>query len=207
MIAASAIDREGHDARRDQRDLAPARPLIETDRLILRPPIEADIEPWGAMLADPEAMRFIGGPQRRSRRWMHLVMITLWKPDGSSLFSVVEKSTNRWIGRIGPREATGWPGTEIAWSLAPQAWGHGYAGEGAAAAMDWVIASLGWSDIVHVIRPDNLASIAVATRLGSSDRGPRALPPPKQATIVNIWGQTAEQWLASTATAVAPRPD
>ena len=164
--------------------------MIETARLVLRPPIEADIEPWGAMLADPAVMRFIGGPQHRSRRWLQLVMITLWQPNGTSLFSVVEKSTNRWIGRIGPRVAAAGLGTEIAWSLAPAAWGQGYASEGAAAAIDWVIASLGWSDVVHVIHPENLASIAVAKRLGSIDRGPREV----SATIVHVWGQTAAQW-------------
>ena len=72
----------------------------------------------------------------------------------------------------------GWPGHEVAWILAREAWGKGYATEAATAAMDWAVDTLGWSDIIHVIDPANAASIAVATKLGSANRGPGQLPAP-----------------------------
>ena len=38
-----------------------AWPVLETERLILRPPIEADLDAWAAFAADAEAARFLGG--------------------------------------------------------------------------------------------------------------------------------------------------
>ena len=60
--------------------------------------------------------------------------------------------------------------------------------------MDFAADRLGWTDIIHTIDPDNAASIAVARRLGSHNRGPGRLPPPFENARIDIWGQTARQW-------------
>ena len=39
------------------------RVVLETARLTLRPPVEADLDAWAALDADAEATRFIGGLQ------------------------------------------------------------------------------------------------------------------------------------------------
>jgi len=36
-------------------------PTLETERLLLRPPIEADLDGWAELMADAESSRFIGG--------------------------------------------------------------------------------------------------------------------------------------------------
>ena len=59
---------------------------------------------------------------------------------------------------------------------------------------DWAFGELGWAEIIHVIGPDNAASIAVARKLGSRYRGPGQLPAPHEQTPVDIYGQTREQW-------------
>ena len=110
------------------------------------------------------------------------------------MFSVIERATGRWVGRIGPWQPEGWPGTEIGWGLAREAWGKGYATEAATAAADWAVDTLGWLDIIHVIAPENTASIAVATKLGSTNRGAGRLPQPYQDARIDVWGQTAAQW-------------
>lgn len=53
---------------------------------------------------------------------------------------------------------------------------------------------LGWDDVIHCIDPDNLASAAVATRLGSYNRAPGVLPEPMQDHRVDLWGQTRQDW-------------
>lgn len=83
------------------------------------------------------------------------------------MFSVIEKKSGRWIGRLGPWFPDGWPGTEVGWGLVRDAWGKGYAFEGCVAAIDWVFANLDWTEMVHSIHPDNAASKALAQRLGS----------------------------------------
>ena len=173
-------------------------PTLETPRLILRPPIQADLDGWAAFCADEETMRFIGGVVSRAVAWRIMSTVAgYWQLQGFGMFSVIEKATGRWIGRLGPIHPEAWPGDEVGWGLAREAWGKGYATEGAAAAMDYAVDVLGWPDIIHTIAPENLASAALARRLGSTNRGPGALPEPFENQPVDIWGQTADAWRAN----------
>ena len=173
-------------------------PTLETERLILRPPQADEFPAWCALLGDEEASRFIGGAQPPPVVWR--VMRTVaggWALDGFHMFSVIEKATGDWVGRIGPLQPEGWPGAEVGWGVVPSRWGLGYAPEAAAAAIDWVFDHLGWAEVIHTIDPANVASQAVARKLGSTNRGPGKLPAPYEENPVDIWGQTREQWRAA----------
>ena len=176
-------------------------PTLETARLILRPPVQQDFSAWAEFGGDAVVMKHIGGQVLPDAAWRMLAtMAGSWALLGYGMFSVIEKASGRWIGRLGPWRPAGaqggWPGTEIGWGLIRAAQGHGYATEGAAAAMDWAIDHLGWTDIIHCIDPANVASQKVATALGSSKLRVARLPPPFQDAPVDIWGQTAAQWRA-----------
>jgi len=146
-------------------------------------------------MADAEASHFIGGPQPRPVAWRGLAQVTgAWVLQGFSMFSVIERSSGRWIGRIGPWRPADWPGPEVGWALIRDAWGQGYAAEGASAAIDWVFDQLGWTEVIHCIAPDNAASQTLARRLGSFNRGPARMPEPYQDTVVDLWGQTRDDW-------------
>ena len=141
---------------------------IETGRLILRPPQEGDLDGWSQLMAHEEASRFIGGPLEQRAAWASLsVMAGAWALHGFANFSIVDKETGLWIGRAGPWEPPGWPGSEIGWALLPSFWGRGLAHEAANATINWVREELGWKHIVHIIHPQNLRSIALAQSLGS----------------------------------------
>lgn len=169
--------------------------MLETERLLLRPTRGEDFERWAEFLADPEATRFLGGMQPRSMAWRAMMtMAGAWALTGVSMFSVIEKASGRWIGRLGPWQPEGWPGTEVGWSLHPDAWGRGYAREGAAAAIDYAFDVLGWDEVIHCIDPDNLPSQRVAHALGSTRRGPGRMPAPHDTAPCEIWGQTRAQW-------------
>lgn len=170
-------------------------PILETERLILRRPIEADLEAWAAFAADEANTRFIGGPQPRAMAWRALATIAgSWVIKGYGMFSVIERATGNWIGRLGPWQPAGWPGPEIAWSLTRDAQGKGYAYEGATAAIDFAVDTLGWSRFIHCINPENASSAALAARLGSTNTGPGKMPEPYAEEQIDIWGQTAAQW-------------
>jgi RimJ/RimL family protein N-acetyltransferase len=62
--------------------------------------------------------------------------------------------------------------------------------------MDYAVDVLRWDDVIHTIDPDNAGSIALARRLGSTNRGPVSLPAPLEGFRVDAWGQTAAQWRA-----------
>jgi RimJ/RimL family protein N-acetyltransferase len=171
-------------------------PVLETDRLILRLPEAEDFDAWAAFAADDVAARFVGGVQPRAVAWRAIcTMRGAWTIRGFGMFSVIEKATGRWVGRLGPWQPEGWPAREVGWGLSREAWGKGYATEGAAAALDYAFDVLGWTEVIHCIDADNVGSRRVAERLGSTLQGEATLPPPF-CEPCQIWGQTREQWRA-----------
>lgn len=170
---------------------------IETARLILRPIAREDFDAWAAFMSDEETARFIGGAQSRPLAWRgFLTMAGAWMIQGFSMFSVIEKASGRWIGRVGPWMPEGWPGPEVGWALAREATGKGYATEAATACVDWVFDRLGWTEVIHSIDPANANSAKVAARLGSRWRRQTAMPPPFSDKVCDIWGQSREEWRA-----------
>ncbi len=171
-------------------------PTLETERLILRPTATEDFEGWAAFMALDES-KFVGGPQLRSVAYRgFLSMAGAWLIQGYGMFSVIEKATGRWVGRLGPWVPEGWPGLEVGWGIVPEAWGKGYAVEGATAAIDWAFDHLDWPDVIHCIDPENANSQRVAQKLGSSVLRQTNLPAPFEHITVDIWGQTRDQWRA-----------
>ena len=172
------------------------RPVIETERLFLRHPEERDFEPLAEMMQDEETARFIGGKQEPAITWRAFCsLLGHWQLRGFGFFSVVDKKTDEWLGRVGPWYPHQWPQPEVGWTIKRQAWGKGYAPEAAAACLDHVFDTLKWPSVIHLIHVDNTPSQAVATKLGSSDSG-REVEVPGFGMMVNVWGQTAEEWRA-----------
>lgn len=185
-------------------------PTLETARLILRPPAREDFDAFAAMMADEETARFIGGVMPRSVAWRSWAGLAgSWVLLGFGMFSVLEKESGAWIGRAGPWMPEGWPGTEVGWGLLRSAWGKGYATEAATAAIDWAFDTLGWTEMIHCIDPENTASIAMAKRLGSTRLRSERLPPPHQHVVADVYGQSREAWhkrLKRTRTSISPPP-
>lgn len=172
-------------------------PTLETPRLILRPPVAGDFSSFCAFEADEETVKYLGGVKSPSVVWRNLRTIAGgWHLDGFHFFSVIEKSTSRWIGRVGPICPEGWPGREVAWGLIASAWGKGYGREAASVCMDYAFDRLGWDRVIHTINPANIASVALARSLGSYNQGPGRLPEPFADVPINIWGQMRDEWKA-----------
>lgn len=172
-------------------------PTLETERLILRPPRAEDFQPMCEMMADEETARFIGGVMEPAVVWRSLCALAgAWTIRGYSMFSVIEKSTGRWLGRLGPWQPEGWPGTEIAYGLTRAAQGRGYAREGVSAAIDYAIDILGWDEIIHCIDPLNTPSIRLAEKLGAQKLREAQAPAPFSEMRWYIYGQSAQEWRA-----------
>jgi RimJ/RimL family protein N-acetyltransferase len=175
----------------------PLGPTFETERLILRPPAAEDFEAWAAFAADEQVGRTLGGVLSRPLAWRNMcTMIGAWAVNGFSMFSVIEKSTGRWLGRLGPWRPEGWPCAEFACGLVAGAWGTGYSVEGSTAAIDWMYGTLGWTEIHHCIAPGNFRAQSLARRLGSKPLHRQDMLPEPFGTPVEIWGQTREEWRA-----------
>jgi len=154
--------------------LSVAVPRLETERLLLREFLPSDVEPYVHMMAEPEVCRFLGDgrPLDRADAWRQLaLLIGHWELRGFGLWAVEERTTHRLIGRVGCYEPEGWPGFEIGYVLAREAWGRGYAREAVAATLAHARRELGRAEIISLIRPDNRASIAVAEHFGARRTG------------------------------------
>ncbi len=171
-------------------------PEIETERLILRPPRAEDF-PFFCQLMQEEGARFIGGPLTPPEVWRGVCTLTgAWVISGFSMFSVIEKDTGQWIGRLGPWYPEGWPGTEVGWGILENAQGRGLACEGASATMDYAVETLGWTEIIHNIEAENAPSIALAKRLGSRWLREATAPKPYEHITWQVYGQSADEWRA-----------
>lgn len=169
-------------------------PILETPRLILRPPLPEDFEAWADMMQDETVARFLGGVQHRAVAWRAMATtMGAWLLRGYSMFSVIEKSSGQWIGRVGAHYPECWPGPEVGWGLIGIAQGRGLAKEAAIASLDYAFDVLGWTEAIHCIHPDNAPSIGLALSLGSPLMRHDHLPPPIDADCL-VYGQSALDW-------------
>jgi RimJ/RimL family protein N-acetyltransferase len=142
---------------------------LETARLRLRPFRGDDLEPYAALCADAEVMRYVGDRSVLSREdaWRQLAMLAgHWQLRGFGMWAVEERATGAFIGRVGLHYPEGWPDRELAWALARPFWGRGYAAEAARAALAEAFGRLGWPRIISLIDPANARSVRLAERLG-----------------------------------------
>lgn len=148
--------------------------MIETERLLLRPPCREDFDAVHRMRSDPEVVRFIGGkPLSREEAWQRLTRSAgNWALLGYGFFAVVEKASGRLAGEAGLMQAHRGlgerfdPFPEAGWIFAREAQGRGYATEAMLAAQDWFARSVGVARTVCIIAPENGASLRVAAKLG-----------------------------------------
>lgn len=168
---------------------------LETERLILRMWRESDFERHAEICADPEVMRFLGEGKSLNRMdaWRHMAMlIGHWFLRGYGHWAVERKQDNMLLGRIGFYNPDGWPGFELGWTLARDAWGQGYASEGAARALRYAFEDMKRDHVISLIDPQNTASIKVARRLGEQPQGKTEV----FGKEVIVYGISREQWQA-----------
>lgn len=150
-------------------------PALSTARLRLRAHTLADLDAHAAICADEEVMRYIGvgGPVGRDVAWRQLALhLGHWALRGYGMWAVELRAERRFIGSVGFLHPEGWPGCELAWTLARDAWGQGYAFEAASAARSFGRDALGIGQPISLIREANTPSIALAERLGAVNGGP-----------------------------------
>ncbi|MGY2735740.1 GNAT family N-acetyltransferase [Sphingomonas sp. UYP23] len=143
--------------------------MIETPRLILRGWRERDIAPFHAMGQDAEVMRYLKPPlSLDAARAAHDLMVRCLAQHGHCFWALDRRSNGAFLGFCGLK-----PGdrflegeTEIAWRLARDAWGQGYAREAAEASLAWGWANLDVPRITAITVPANTRSWGLMERIG-----------------------------------------
>jgi len=94
-----------------------------------------------------------------------------WALRGFGFFAIEEKATGRFIGWSGLLSPAGWPGIEIAWGIAPRAWGRGFATE------DDAFTRLRLQRLVSIIHPVATSAGVVEQRATAVAQQPRKPAP------------------------------
>lgn len=149
-------------------------PVLTTDRLTLRPWTLDDV---------PAAMQIYGSAD--VARWLSPAMDAVHDEHGMRLvlqqwlaeaervappsgrWAVELKETGRVIGGVVllPMPPRG-DDLEIAWQLAPDSWGRGYASEAGHAVAHWAFEEHHADELFAVVRPENDRGAATAKRIG-----------------------------------------
>lgn len=142
-------------------------PILETERLRLRPFREDDVDDFVALHADPEVMRHLGGPWAPDRSWRVLAFFMgYWLLRRPGQWAVEHRETGSFLGIAGFYEQEGGLGCELTGRLARRWWGRGYAAEAGQAVLRHGFTAWNLDNVVALAHPENRASIHAAERLG-----------------------------------------
>lgn len=153
-------------------------PTLMTERLLLRPFRQSDLDAFAAMQADQEVMRHLGvgadagKPRTSAETWANMAIVMgQWALKGYGSFALEERASGAFIGRAGILHPEGWAEPELAYALARPAWHRGYAEEACRAILPWAFRATGAERIVSYIAQGNTPSARLAARLGAVNEG------------------------------------
>jgi len=160
--------------------------LIETPRLILRPPKDRDRDALAAINGDPRVGDWLAATLTREQSDAMVDRVTVHIAEhGFGFWAVERKADAAIVGMAGlvtmGEDMPPGPAIEIGWRLSPETWGQGYATEAAAAALDWGFAELKPPEIIAITARSNLRSQAVMRRIGMTPEPRRDFDHPKLA--------------------------
>jgi RimJ/RimL family protein N-acetyltransferase len=151
---------------------------LETERLVIRPYRDDDATGLHDVFGSPEVMRWTPSPPSKdvaetAERLTQTMAFTARQPAGMGLWALDLRATGEFLGQVGlfPVEGKG-PDMEVAYELAPRAWGRGYATEAARALIAYGFDEIGLARIVALILPDNVRSRHVAEKCAMTLEGP-----------------------------------
>jgi RimJ/RimL family protein N-acetyltransferase len=147
---------------------------IRTARLVMRRWRESDREPFAALNADPQTMRYFPATLDRAASDAFIEVIEArFEHQGYGLWALEVADTGEFIGFTGlnpmPDDVPGAGGVEVGWRLAKYAWHLGYATEAATAALDVAFRGVGLREIWSMTAVLNEPSQAVMRRIGLTE--------------------------------------
>ncbi|MFI0435966.1 MAG: GNAT family N-acetyltransferase [Parachlamydiaceae bacterium] len=145
--------------------------VIKTERLILRPWQQEDLEPFAQLNSDARVMEYFPSTLNRQESDNLAKRISdKLEEQGWGLWAVSVPNVAEFIGFIGLAapsfNAHFTPAVEIGWRLAYDFWGKGYATEGAIACLAHAFQKLDLNEIVSFTAVQNMRSRRIMEKIG-----------------------------------------
>jgi RimJ/RimL family protein N-acetyltransferase len=123
---------------------------------------------YAELNADPRVAEWLSGPLTPTESdEIALWANERWATDRLGLIAVERRADGRFLGMCGLHRQSSRPqDVEVAWRLAHEHWGHGYATEAGRAWLAYGFETLGLDRIISMTDETNARSLAVMRRLG-----------------------------------------
>ena len=145
-------------------------PLIETDRLLLRPFTLDDTQALhAAVYGSEEAMRYMPGGIPRTEKQTERVIEYYhdhWQEHGSGVWAVIHRADQKLIGQCGLNFVPEIQQTEVLYAIGQEYWGRELALEAAKAACRYAFYSISLTKLAALASPENKRSVRVLEKLG-----------------------------------------
>jgi ribosomal-protein-alanine N-acetyltransferase len=144
-------------------------PRFETERLLLREYLPADLDRFLEMLSNREVIRYLihtePWPQAKVESWLSSCQAR-WDDDGFGFWILELKEEGVPIGWCGLNKLKETDEVEVLYALDKPFWGQGLASEAASFSVRYGLTALGLEEIIGLTIPENIASARVLEKAG-----------------------------------------
>lgn len=183
---------------------------LESERLLLRPPEEGDLDFLFSLASDPEGVRFLSFrpvATREDERSILEAWMRAWRygdselsgyPPGGSLTYLVQGRSGAPLGTLSVTSSR--YGYELGYALTRAAWGRGYMPEAVRTLTDWLLAHGAWR-VFATCHVDNVASQRTLEKAGFVREGRMR----RYLTFPNLGPEPADGYLYAKVRTASPR--
>lgn len=151
------------------------KPWLQTLRLDLREFVASDFDDEYRLDRDPRVMKYIGDGRLSTRADIAAAMIRIPRVyrlyPGFGTWRASRRDTGAFIGWFTLKYIPGTVEVEVGYRLRHQAWGQGFATEGARELVRYGFDDVGMYRIIGITHPDNVASQRVLIKSGLAPAG------------------------------------
>jgi ribosomal-protein-alanine N-acetyltransferase len=149
-------------------------PTLETERLLLRPLVKADLDDLHRISNEPLVHRYLWDEEPVSKDMIEKVIVQsarMFSEEGLDLFGICLRSSEELVGFCGFARWEGMEEVELTYELLPELWGRGLVTEAARACLRYAIEEVRLPRVIAGADASNVASLRVIEKLGMKPTG------------------------------------